>query len=326
MDGIVEIENNRFSYYGGNYNCYESQKLQEQKSLEHEIAVAETTIKQVKTSIQQTKEKHDQRASRGKKLRKTNSIDKLTANSKKGRSERSKSRNITLAIKMETTAQNQLSKAKEKLVIEDPVSIDLPDTYVPNGKTVIDIKDLCFGYNKDNIILDDFSMSIVGAQRIALIENNGAGKTTLLRLINNELSPISGEININVDHIGYLDQHSSNLDNNLSLLENLLQSKPTLTHQEAHSILARYKFRREIVNKKVSQLSGGEKIRANLAINLTSQNSPQLLLLDEPTNHLDLKSIKLLKQALNQYKGALIIISHDSIFLENIGINQEIKF
>jgi ATPase subunit of ABC transporter with duplicated ATPase domains len=110
----------------------------------------------------------------------------------------------------------------------------------------------------------------------------------------------------------------------VSLLENLIDVNPNLSITEAYTILARYKFRDITAHRKVADLSSGEKVRAALAILLNTQTVPQLLILDEPTNHLDVESIELLEQALNCYKGAILVVSHDFHFLKNINIDREV--
>lgn len=324
VKGIVEISQSHFSYYGGNYQCYQRQKALDQKAIAHEVLVAKKVIQQVTSSIQKTKEIHQKKKSKGKKLRNTNSIDKLTANSMRGRSERTNKRNTTLALKMKTNAELQLLSAKEKMIIEDPISIDLPATSVPNGKMVLEIDNLFFKYHQKKSLFNAFNLKIKGAERISLIGDNGRGKTTLLKLINGDFLPDCGEVKLGINKIGYLDQSASRLDPNLSLLENMKAVNLKLTDQEAYAFLARYKFRGSLADKKVKDLSGGEKVRASLAIYFISSVKPQLLLLDEPTNHLDLKSIDLLEQALNCYQGAIIVVSHDKAFLDKIGITRQV--
>ena len=103
--------------------------------------------------------------------------------------------------------------------------------------------------------------------------------------------------------------------------------KPTdATTEEAYRALAAFKFRNKQAQKVVCNLSGGEKVRAGLACMLLSKTPPQLIILDEPTNHLDIKSIECIESALREFEGAAIVISHDSSFLDNIGVNRTIDF
>lgn len=123
----------------------------------------------------------------------------------------------------------------------------------------------------------------------------------------------------------YLDQHVALLDEHLSIYDNYKILNPDISEKFSRINLARFLFRKDEPLKLVRDLSGGEKLRAALACVLTSSSPPQLLILDEPTNHLDLESIASLESALNCYQGALIVVSHDEAFLENIRADRIIK-
>ncbi len=152
--------------------------------------------------------------------------------------------------------------------------------------------------------------------------DNGSGKTTLVKLILNQLQTQSGKIYIGTEHVRYLDQNASLLNPNLSVLDNFLQLNSDANENIAYRSLAQFLFRNVAANKLVKDLSGGEKLRALLACVFMSTHPPQLLILDEPTNHLDLNSIKSIESALNHYQGAMIVISHDKAFLNNIGVEK----
>ncbi|OGO91561.1 MAG: hypothetical protein A3F41_02485 [Coxiella sp. RIFCSPHIGHO2_12_FULL_44_14] len=124
--------------------------------------------------------------------------------------------------------------------------------------------------------------------------------------------------------ITYLDQTISFLDPDLSIVENFLKLNPKCKPFDAYSALASFKFRNKDAEKGVRLLSGGEKIRAGLAVSLMSSPPPQLIILDEPTNHLDLEAIEAIEEALRLYQGPILAVSHDETFLENIGINRVI--
>jgi len=176
---------------------------------------------------------------------------------------------------------------------------------------------------------DDFTLKVKefhssDNEIIGLVGNNGAGKTTLARLIIKELKPQSGELKIGVEKFACLDQNIKVLNSEQTLLENM-ERIAELNKDKSKEMLAHFLFRGFDVDKKIKILSGGEKIRAALACLLSNPNPPQLIILDEPTNNLDINSIKELESALNNYLGAMIIISHDQKFLEKIGINKIIK-
>ncbi|ABS78299.1 hypothetical protein CbuD7D7780_04395 [Coxiella burnetii] len=324
-DEIIEITTKGVHRYGGNYTFYHEQKTIQQEALTRQLFDAKCKIKNAEKSVQKTKEKHDQRSKKGKTLRKKGKIDKLTANSMKGRSEKTQSRNSTAATQMIQQAEERLTAAKSRIEIKEPIHADLSATKIPNGKTVIEIKAMHFSYPAQPCLFENFNLSIIGPERIALLGNNGSGKTTLIKLILGELKPKKGHISCGITSVCYLDQQVNFLDKSLSLIDNFQKLNPKINQRDPYFALASFNFRNKETEKLARNLSGGERIRAGLAISLLSKTPPQLIILDEPTNHLDIRSIEAIENALNAYEGALIAISHDQCFLENIGIRRNIK-
>jgi ATPase subunit of ABC transporter with duplicated ATPase domains len=160
------------------------------------------------------------------------------------------------------------------------------------------------------------------SDKLALKGENGAGKTTLLKLILKQISPVSGELSINTPTF-YLDQHFGFLEPQKTALESIVDNCDGVLQEQARTLLAGIGFRRESVHRRVEQLSGGEKMKLSMLIVTHQPNSP-LLLLDEPDNHLDLSSKQLLAQALFNYQGAFLLVSHDSHFVEECGLTGEL--
>lgn len=324
MDEIVELSSLGATSYGGNYDAYIEQKEIEKAAHEQDLNDAKKSMQKAKHSIQASREKHEQKQSYGKELRRSGSIDKMGANSKKGRSERTQSKLLIKEERLINQAENQLQIAKEKIEISEIINVELPATKVPNGKVIVDIQELNFSYDTKNPIIQDFSLKLQGPERIALAGDNGSGKTTLVKLILNELQPQSGKIYIGTEYMRYLDQNACLLNPELSILDNFLHLNPDAKENDAYRKLAQFLFRNVATHKLVKNLSGGEKLRALLACVLMSNHPPQLLILDEPTNHLDINSIKSIESALSHYHGALMVISHDKVFLDNIRVNKMI--
>ncbi len=324
MDEIIEITTKGVNIFGGNYDFYEAQKKLLQEGLKHDIASAEKKLKQFESSIQETREKHQQRQKKGKLLRKKSKIDKLTANSMQGRSEKTQSRNSSLSKQRTEQAKETLKTAKAQLEIKTSIHADLLATHVPNQKNVLTIDNLQFSYTNQIPLFKNFNLTITGPERIALIGNNGCGKSTLIRLIRGLIAPVKGKIACHVKLVRVLDQQCDFLIPSLNLVENFQELNPNITIQDAYAALASMQFRNTDAEKKVVHLSGGERIRAGLAISLLSKIPPQLIILDEPTNHLDLRSIEAIEAALSAYQGAMIVISHDNDFLNNIHITKRV--
>lgn len=323
MNETVELTTLGANCYGGNYQFYSAQKSIENAALELELHDAKKLMQKTKHTIQASREKHEQKQAYGRKLRKSGSIDKMGANSKQGRSERSQNKMLIKNERLLKQANSQIEEVRNKIEISDEITVALPATQVPNGKIVLAIESLSFSYLISSpAIIRDFNLILSGPERIALGGANGSGKTTLINLILKQLKPNSGNIYLGTERVSYLDQNTSMLDSNESVLNNFLRLNPDANTYEAHHCLAQFLFKNTTALTRVRELSGGEKLRALLACVLMSKQPPQLLILDEPTNHLDLQSIQSIESALQNYQGAMIVISHDQNFLENIHIER----
>jgi ATPase subunit of ABC transporter with duplicated ATPase domains len=330
MEQMVELSTLGAKIYGGNYDDYAQQKCIEKKAAEQMIQARAEILDKSKELAQTRRERHEQNEAKGNRAKKAQiqakgSYDKLAMKSAKGRSERTNRRIRIQAERKIDLVESQLFSAKEKLEVVDDIHIDLPKTHVPNGKIILDIHQLNFAFpNSSSSIIHLFDLQLIGPERIALIGANGSGKTTLVKLILNELTPQSGRITLGTDRICYLDQQTHQLNPDLSILENFMQLNPDCNENEAYMNLAKFLFKNTFARKIVKNLSGGERLRALLACVLMSKNPPQLMILDEPTNHLDLNSIENIESALKNYQGAMIVISHDAKFLDNIKIGRKI--
>lgn len=326
MEQIIELTFLGIEYYGGNYDDYVEQKTFNQAAIDQDILDAKKSLALTKQSIQASYEKREQKQSKGRQLFLTGKIDRITANSKKGRSEKTESKNARKADSMSKSAEEKLAQAKSKLETTYIIDVALPQTQVARDKILINLEDVTYSFSKDAPpIIKDFNCKIVGPERVCLLGANGSGKTTLVKLIQGLLKPCQGLIERGTPYISYLDQHADALKAELSILDNFKALNPTISDNDARANLAKFLFRNVAATKLVKHLSGGEKLRAMLACILMSEHPPQLLILDEPTNHLDFDSIESIESALSHYKGGLVIISHDQVFIENIGITRTIK-
>ncbi|HEX5398793.1 MAG TPA: ATP-binding cassette domain-containing protein, partial [Verrucomicrobiae bacterium] len=212
----------------------------------------------------------------------------------------------------------QIERLKEDLVSapagpEATVGFRFPQPQ-RGGQRVVTLQNVRFGYG-EKLIYDNLNFECERGQRIVLVGPNGAGKSTLLKLLAEVLPHQAGERKPghNVKH-GYFAQHrAAMLDPRRTVLEEALDTPQRVTEQAVRNILGSFLFRGDDVFKRVSVLSGGEKSR--LALVKLLLDPPNLLLMDEPTTHLDLASVDALIEALNQYEGTLIFISHDVHFI-----------
>ncbi|MCU5202881.1 ribosomal protection-like ABC-F family protein [Bacillus paranthracis] len=183
-----------------------------------------------------------------------------------------------------------------------------------SGKDVVVMKEVSKGF-AEHLLFNEANLHVRFQERAAIVGRNGTGKTTLLKLLLEEIEPDAGEIRIGSSvKIGYLSQHAyGNMKCNV--LE-AFRECVAVTEGEARHILAKFLFYGPAVFKKVTQLSGGEKMRLRLA-QLMYQDI-NFLILDEPTNHLDIESREVLEEALEQYNGTILAVSHDRYFLNKL--------
>ena len=183
---------------------------------------------------------------------------------------------------------------------------------IESGKNVLDVTDLTKAY--DHRLFSDINFSLRRGDHVAIIGDNGTGKTTILKIINNIVSADSGEIKLGTNVcIGYYDQEHHVLHDDKTIFEEISDDFPTLTNTEIRNMLAAFLFTGDDVFKPIHNLSGGEKGRVSLAKLMLSEAN--LLILDEPTNHLDITSKEILENALNNYTGTLLYVSHDRYFI-----------
>lgn len=299
---IMEIENGKIKIYNGSYDQYKLQKEQElsRQNFEHEQYIKE--YGRLQNAITEKRQK-------------TASIKK--APSRMGNSEarlhkmgdQNARKKLSKSIK---AIESRISKleVKEKPKEISKVKIDISQKNI-YSKIVIQGKHINKHFDK-RCIFKDAEFNIYNGWKTALIGDNGTGKTTLVKMI------LSGECGIKINpnaKIGYFSQDLNILDENLSIIENM---KISSLHDETfiRIVLGRLLFKNDDIYKKVSILSGGEKVKAAFAKMLLQDIN--VLILDEPTNYLDIYSIEAFESALKEYSGTLLLVSHDRKFVDAI--------
>ncbi|RZT77645.1 ATPase subunit of ABC transporter with duplicated ATPase domains [Micromonospora violae] len=326
MDRIAELDRGEIRWYGGNFTAYTEAVQAAREVAESNLRNAEQEVKREKREMQQARERADRRASNASKNLKNAGLARIVAGGLKRSAQES-------AGKAQETHSARLGQAKARLDEagravrdEDRITVDLPDTSVPGGRTVFSGQGMRARFDdRDLFGGDGADLVIRGPERIALTGANGVGKSTLLRLVNGDLDPAGGEIRRADGRIAYLSQRLDLLDLDRTVAENFAAYAPNLPDAKRMNLLARFLFRGARVNLPVGVLSGGERLRATLACVLCAEPAPQLLLLDEPTNNLDLVSVGQLESALAAYQGAFVVVSHDERFLAEIGVQRWLR-
>nr|WP_315449011.1 ATP-binding cassette domain-containing protein [uncultured Pseudomonas sp.] len=208
---------------------------------------------------------------------------------------------------------------------DNEVLINLPGSVVPSARQVCTLLDACLPWLPHDAPSTRLNLAIHGPMRIAVSGPNGCGKSTLLNMLAGELTPVSGECTTYVP-FAFLDQQLTLLDDRTSIVEQLQAQQTPLDEGTLRSYLAHLQLNAQRVTLPCALLSGGERLKAALALALWRQVPAQLLLLDEPTNHLDLASVEAFEQALQTFPGAIVAVSHDQAFLRALNPTHDLHW
>ena len=276
---VLEIDHTKSRLYSGNYSNFVQKKAELESSMLKQYENQQREIKHQEEVITKLRS-----FNREKSIRRAESREKLLAK-------------IELIEK--PTDQSQIHLALEPRVT--------------SGNDVLSVKGLSKSFG-DLKLFSDIDFQIKRGEKVAIIGNNGTGKTTLLKIINKQLEADKGEINYGTNvEIAYFDQEYKVLDPEKTLFDELHDAYPNLSNTEIRSLLAAFLFKDDDVFKLIKELSGGERGRVSLSKLMLSKAN--LLIMDEPTNHLDIASKEILENALNNYTGTVLYVSHDRYFI-----------
>ena len=215
-------------------------------------------------------------------------------------------------------AEQTLRAAEDRVRDDEVITVDLTGTTVPAGRDVLILEDVVLRNGRT------VSLHLRGPERVAVTGANGSGKTTLIDTVIGVLAPSSGTVRALVP-VRVLPQRLDLLPDAEPVLTAVARFAPTADDNALRARLAGFLLGSDAVRRPVGTLSGGERFRATLAVLLLAEPPPQLLVMDEPTNSLDLDSVAQLVTALRQYRGALLLASHDEPFLAEIGIDRRLE-
>lgn len=222
-------------------------------------------------------------------------------------------------IKTAESKQKVVDKLRSSLSAPEHETEDIEfhfHAYEGGGNDVLDVKNVSKSFD-DKKVLNDLTFDVVKGERIFVLGPNGCGKTTLLKIILGIIKQDEGTVKLGTDiHIGYYDQIQENLSSNKTVIDEVWDEYPHLTHTEIRNALAAFLFRGDDVYKEISTLSGGEKARVLLVKLILKKVN--LLIMDEPTNHLDINSREALEKALSSYNGTMVMVSHDRYFINKL--------
>lgn len=277
---VVELEQGKAVSYDGNYTAYADKKaMLRDAMLKHYLN-------------QQREIKHQEEV-----------IAKLRSFNREKSIRRAESREKML---------DKVERLDKPVTYEPQMHINLEPSVI-SGNDVLRVEGLAksFGNLK---LFDNLNFEIKRSEKVSIIGNNGTGKTTLLKIINEIIPADSGKVTLGSKvKIGYYDQEHQVLDSDKTLFDELSDAYPNMDNTAIRNILAAFLFTGDDVFKRIKDISGGEKGRVSLAKLMLSEAN--LLILDEPTNHLDITSKEILENAINNYSGTVLYVSHDRYFI-----------
>jgi len=310
MDDTAELHSARLTVFGGPYSQWRERLDAEQAAALQGARTAQQAVKLEKRQRVETQTKLAHRARTAQKATENRTAAKIVMNQKASNAQVSAGKLRTQAEGKVQSAQAALDAA-DALVRDDAhIRVILPDPDVPNSRRIAELRGT------------EGAFVLQGPERVALVGPNGVGKTTLLEQLveRRQGEPGRASATLQTDRVGYLPQRLDGLDDTATVLDTVLAAAPAVRPVEVRNQLARFLLRGATVERAVGTLSGGERFRVSLARLLLADPPPQLLVLDEPTNNLDLQSVDQLVDALRSYRGAIVVVSHDDVFLGRLGL------
>ncbi len=315
MENIAELYGGALTTFGGAYSAWQEYQAQEQVAATQAARSAQQALKVEKRQRVEAETKLARRERTGKKAQKDGGIPKILAGNLARKAQVSAGAMRTSLDDKVQSAQAAVDAADTRVRDDDHVMITLPDPDVPRGKLLAEFHD------QDRLIV------IQGPERVALIGANGTGKTTLIEQLVAGAAPAPGRPHgrLLTERVGYLPQRIDVLDDDASAVANVQSVAPETSAVAIRNQLARLLLRGDSVDRPVSTLSGGERFSVALARLLLAEPPAQVLIFDEPTNNLDMTRVEQLAEALDAYRGALLVVSHDVAFIERIRVSTVIE-
>ncbi|MEV6276423.1 ATP-binding cassette domain-containing protein [Nocardia sp. NPDC051832] len=310
MTTIAELRQGEIRLFGGNFTEYERIIEAEQEAARAAIRDARSDVRKQAQELVEARIKLDRRKRYGQKMWDQKREPKIIMAERKRQAQVSAGKLRNNHMEKLEDAKQHLDQAEELLRADKEIRVELPDTRLYPGQDVFELDEVRLACGPT------VTMTVSGPERIALTGRNGAGKTTLLQ----QIADLGPKVPWRM-----LPQRLDLFDEELTVFENVAAAAPHATPQQIRAQLARFLFRGADADVAAGALSGGERLRAALAMLLLADPAPKLLLLDEPTNNLDLPSLQHLTQALSSFEGALIVVSHDPRFLDDIGVTRRVE-
>ncbi|MGV2449230.1 UNVERIFIED_CONTAM: ABC-F family ATP-binding cassette domain-containing protein [Ralstonia mannitolilytica] len=325
VDTIFELSNQGIATYGGNYDFYAEQKEVEEEALQNDIHSKERALKKAKEKERETLERKQKLDARGKGKQEKSGVARIMMNTLRNNAEKNSSKLKSVHAEKISGISGDLRDLRSSLKNFEQMKVNFNDSNLHSGKVLITAEDFNFSYGKGKLWKENLNLEISSGDRISIKGGNGSGKTTLIKLLLGSLQPSEGRIKKADFNSIYIDQEYSLIDND-STLYDFVQTfnDSAMQESEVKTLLSRFLFGKDTWDKKCGMLSGGERLRLLLCGLSISNKAPDMIILDEPTNNLDLQNVEILTHSIKDYHGTLLVISHDEVFLGEIGTGQEL--
>lgn len=326
-ENILELSNQGLTKFSGDWSAYEEMQMIERDRRKFLLEKAKhhrdkAFVERVKQNAQQEK-----RNRRGSKVAARGGLPKILLGARKRQAQVTAGQINAETLERAHQAVHEAHEAFAQLKMDPAMYAELLGYEIPSQKLVAEAHGFNIRFQADQswIYPEDLQFTWRGGVRVALKGCNGSGKSTLLKAIMGDAYfQTRGELRRGSLATLYLDQQCNLLDNAKSIFENVRENSH-LSESETRNGLAKFLFVKDRVFQTVQSLSGGERLRAALAKSFLGSEKPELLILDEPTNNLDLTNITFLENLIRQFRGALIIVSHDNIFLRNCNVMETLE-
>ncbi|WP_153102039.1 ABC-F family ATP-binding cassette domain-containing protein [Paraburkholderia hayleyella] len=319
MERIVELSSLGLRNYGGNYDLYQQMKAQETVVAAQNLERLKTGHKREEQALREQRERLEKRQSRGYRQGKEANQAKLLLSRQKSRSEASTGKLVKQQAQARAQLHQQVQQAAKEIEASTAIVMHSLSSFRALPQNVATLTDAVLPFAPAPF--SQITLTINGGQRIGVVGSNGCGKSTLLKVLAGLLPLESGHGEVWVK-TAYLDQQLSILDPQKTVLEQLLAVNTQAGEPQLRMQLAQLGLDATRASLPCSKLSGGEQLKAALATVIYAESPASFLLLDEPGNHLDFSSLYALESLLNQYRGTLMVVSHDEVFLNRIGLTH----
>lgn len=325
---IYEMSPAGMQFYPMNYDEYRETADAENEAKVIKLANQQKELAKAEKAARKTMERQQKHALRGEKQSAGKCLARISMGLLRDKSEATTSRlNKVQQEKMEAM-RREVNEIRSSINECPDIKINIGNSALAGRKLLIEAKNVTFRYaGRDTLWMQHpLDLSIFSGERIRIQGDNGSGKSTLLKLIAGALQPSDGEIfRSEVMNILYLDQEYSCLDNELTVYGQLEACSSMKPEYELKMLLNRFLFTSSTWDKKCGSLSGGEKMKLALCRLIVCDNAPDIIIADEPTNNIDIASMDILAATLKNYKGTLLVVSHDEHFIQDVGIERIIS-